>query len=387
MKVTFFSNYLNHHQLSFCEEMLELTNGDFRFVACTPIKEERLKLGYEDMNCKPFVIRAYENCNTFDEAMKLAVESDIAIHGSAPECFIQARMEIGLPTFRYSERFFKKGFWKSWDPRVIYNNYKRHKKYRNKPLYMLCASAFTAVDTKRIGAYKNKCYKWGYFPDVKYYEDVEKLMSEKEPNHILWAGRLIGWKHPEYAIEIARRLKADGYDFKLNMIGTGALAELLEKAVAHNGLEDCVSFLGSMSPEEVRRYMEKSAIYLFTSDQNEGWGAVLNESMNSACAVVASHLIGSVPFVVNNGENGFIYESENADQLYEKVKFLLDNPQKRENIGRAAYVTMIEQWNARNAAKRFYELAKAVIEEKKASDIFSDGVCSKAEVLSNNWLK
>ena len=49
--------------------------------------------------------------------------------------------------------------------------------------------------------------------------------------------------------------------------------------------------------------MEKSEIFLFTSDKGEGWGAVLNESMNSACAVVASHAIGSVPFLLKDGEN------------------------------------------------------------------------------------
>ena len=33
--------------------------------------------------------------------------------------------------------------------------------------------------------------------------------------------------------------------------------------------------------------MEQADIYLFTSDRNEGWGAVANEAMNSACAMVA----------------------------------------------------------------------------------------------------
>jgi hypothetical protein len=36
-----------------------------------------------------------------------------------------------------------------------------------------------------------------------------------------------------------------------------------------------------MPPEEVRVHMEQSNIYLFTSDFGEGWGAVLNEAMNS----------------------------------------------------------------------------------------------------------
>ncbi len=51
--------------------------------------------------------------------------------------------------------------------------------------------------------------------------------------------------------------------------------------------------LGAMSPDKVRAYMERADVFLFTSDFNEGWGAVLNESMNSGCAVVASHAMVS----------------------------------------------------------------------------------------------
>ena len=75
-------------------------------------------------------------------------------------------------------------------------------------------------------------------------------------------------------------------------------------------LEDCVHMLGAMSPDEVRKHMEQANIFLFTSDRNEGWGAVLNEAMNSGCAVVASHAIGSVPYLIKNGNNGYIYENE-----------------------------------------------------------------------------
>ena len=82
-----------------------------------------------------------------------------------------------------------------------------------------------------------------------------------------------------------------------------------------------------MKPEQVREYMEKSEIHIFTSDRNEGWGAVLNESMNSACVPVANKAIGSVPYLINDGNNGFMYKDEN--ELYEKVKYLLNNDKDR----------------------------------------------------------
>lgn len=86
MKITFFSNFLNHHQLPFCLEMNKKANVEFRFVATEAIPEERLKLGYENMNSSyDFVIRAYESEEEYQRALALAYESDVVIIGSAPE--------------------------------------------------------------------------------------------------------------------------------------------------------------------------------------------------------------------------------------------------------------------------------------------------------------
>ena len=50
MKVVFLSNYLNHHQLPFCLEMYKKYGNDFKFVSTVKINEERLRLGYKDMD-------------------------------------------------------------------------------------------------------------------------------------------------------------------------------------------------------------------------------------------------------------------------------------------------------------------------------------------------
>ena len=75
MRVALFSNFLNHHQLPFCEEMWKLTNGNFTFVATEEIPQERLQMGYADMNrAFPFVLRTYESVRAEEEATRLAQE-------------------------------------------------------------------------------------------------------------------------------------------------------------------------------------------------------------------------------------------------------------------------------------------------------------------------
>ena len=149
-------------------------------------------------------------------------------------------------------------------------------------------------------------------------------------------------------------------------------------------LDDCVHMLGGMRPEQVREYMERADIYLFTSDFNEGWGAVLNESMNSGCAVVASHAIGSVPFLIEDGRNGFVYKNGDIEDLDSKVVLLLNQPDLRMAIGKRAYRTIKEVWNAHVAAERFLALVMNLTNGEKATQIYN-GPCSSAPILRNNW--
>ena len=99
---------------------------------------------------------------------------------------------------------------------------------------MLCASAYTAGDFALVGAYKNKAYKWGYFPETKTY-DIDKLLEMKRSAimEILWVGRFLGLKHPEAAIEVARRLRNDNINFKLRMIGAGEKEQGIRQLIAN----------------------------------------------------------------------------------------------------------------------------------------------------------
>ena len=115
---------------------------------------------------------------------------------------------------------------------------------------------------------------------------------------------------------------------------------------------------------------------MFTSDRNDGWGAVVTEAMNSGCAVVASNSAGVTPFLINDGKSGMIYKNDNVDELYEKVKWLLDNEEKRKEISKNAYKTIKEQWNAENAAERLLTLIAKIISGEKTDNLFTDGVCS-----------
>ena len=376
--VVFLSNYFNHHQKPFSDAMFARLGLGYTFVETTKMPEVRKKLGYSDDD-KPSYVKFYNG----QECQALIDDADVVIFGSAPITFINNRKRKGKLTFRYSERIYKSKAQIYKCPSYFYHFHKVPKWYKN--FYLLCASAYASADYAKALVFINKAYKWGYFPEAKKYDDIDSLISSKDSKRILWCGRFLDWKHPEAAIEVAKRLRDEGYDFQMDIIGMGNMEGALCRLNAKNGLIDRVHLLGSMSPEEVRTHMEQASIYLFTSDRHEGWGAVLNESMNSACAVVASHAIGSVPFLIEHEKNGLIYRDGDVDDLYQKVKFLLDNPKERVKIAQNAYETIVNEWNAENAADCFLILAEQLIDSKKKAFPFDCGVCSKARILKDNW--
>lgn len=371
--IVFVSNYFNHHQRPFSNAMYGILGDGYKFIETVPMEEERLKMGWKVESFPSYVITYDDYDKNKEKCIELIDNADVVIIGSAPNELILNRIKENKLVFRCAERMFKK---KTEYLKYPIRFYRWNKMVpKNKPIYMLCSSAYTSKDFAILGLFKGKCFKWGYFPETKKYENVDALIENKKPNSIIWVARFIDWKHPEIAIEVARRLKQDGFDFELNMIGNGVMLDDMKQKVVDLDLGDKVHILGSMKPEEVREYMEKSKIHLFTSDRREGWGAVLNESMNSACAVVANKSIGATSYLINDGENGFSYK--NIDDLYEKVKWLLQNSESRSAMAKKAYESIINCWNAEFAANRFMELAEITLNNEEVCN-FEYGPCSKA---------
>lgn len=372
LNICFVSNYINHHQIPFCTAMIRQMEmrGDgstFCFVQTQKMEEERIRMGWDENNVPDFVVKYYENPEKVQERVDAC---DLVIFGGCDdESFIQNRLRMGRPVLRYCERMYKSGQWKAVSPRGLKQKYHDHTRYRKAPVYVLCAGGYVADDFHIVRAYPGKMFCFGYFPETKTY-DVDRLMQEKgypvdngsRIPYLLWTGRMIDWKHPELALETARYLKEKGIPFHMDMIGGGALEEEMKRLCREYQLEEQVDFPGFLPPQEVRKYMEKADVYLFTSDRGEGWGAVANESMNSGCAIVMNHMIGAAPYLILNGENGFLYRDGDRQMLFHRVEELVQNPELRQRLGRKACATIQNTWNAENAAEKVTELIRKILD-------------------------
>jgi glycosyltransferase involved in cell wall biosynthesis len=380
MKLTLVSNYINHHQIPVSNELYNKLGDDYCFIQTQPMEEERVKMGWDcDVNKIPYLKLFYEEP---DKCRKLIMDSDIVIFGGVEdESYIKPRLDAGKIVIRYSERLYKEGQWKSISPRGRKKKYEDHTQYADKDVYLLCSGAYVASDFNIVHAYPNKKYTWGYFPKTINY-DIDELLAKKQHDktRLLWAGRFINWKHPEYAIKVAKYLKDKGATFHLDMVGSGELDSELKKLTTDYKLEENVTFQGSMPPEKVRGFMEEANIFMFTSNYLEGWGAVLNESMNSACAVVAGHGIGAVPYLLRHGENGLVYRNEDFNEFKNQVLTLATNRDLQIKLGTNAYNTIAYEWSNKEAADRLYSFCSNLMEKKIST--YPSGPLSPAPLIS-----
>jgi len=376
MKVTLISNFLNHHQIPFCNELYALLGEDFKFISTMATPAQFVDGGYDYRTDYSYHIKSYLNHDLYDEALKLSVRSDVVILGEASYIFVKERLKENKLTFRYAERIFR-GALQVFNLKHIYHILNRHTRYRNKEFYLLSTGGYASKDYCSLFAYPKKCFKWGYFTSVDSINiDLQIKEKDNEKIEILWVSRYIRLKHPELVVKLAKVLKEKKKKFHITMIGSGLLYEKIREKILIEGLEKNISQIGNLSNKLVLEKMKKSNIFIFTSNRKEGWGAVLNEAMSNGCASVVSEDIGAAPYLIKDGVNGLLFKTNNLKDFSTKVISLIDDETLRKSISKSAYLTIHEIWSPKNAAHQFINLANSLLVGEVVMPI--EGPCSSA---------
>ena len=127
--------------------------------------------------------------------------------------------------------------------------------------------------------------------------------------------------------EVAKRLKAGGYNFQWYIVGDGNMREEIEQDIQEKGVVDCVHLLGHRS--NPYPYIQNCDIYV-QSSYMEGFCTSTMEAKILGKAVVTTNVPGMREQFVS-GENGLIVESS-VQGLFDGIRRLLDDPVLRERI-------------------------------------------------------
>ncbi len=172
--------------------------------------------------------------------------------------------------------------------------------------------------------------------------------------------RIEDYKGHLYLVEAARLLKERGVTgFRVLIAGTGSFEGEVARAVKEMGVEDVVTMLGFRS--DVAGVLSALDVQLNASYGTEATSLALLEGMSLGLPTVASDYGGN-PWVIKDGEEGFLFPSRDAAALADAMERLIKDPGLRRDMGRRALERFEREFTgavfARNTEKIYLDILK-----------------------------
>jgi glycosyltransferase involved in cell wall biosynthesis len=149
---------------------------------------------------------------------------------------------------------------------------------------------------------------------------------------VTYAGRLHNVKGPDVFLRAAALVYSNNPEVKFLMIGDGRMRAELVSLTNELGLSAAVCMPGEIRP--VKGIFQKSSVVVCSS-RSEGFPNVVLEAMAVGAPVVASR-VGGVEELINNREDGFLFESENSEELASIIMMLLSDREGAAEVGSRA---------------------------------------------------
>jgi glycosyltransferase involved in cell wall biosynthesis len=144
---------------------------------------------------------------------------------------------------------------------------------------------------------------------------------------VLYVGAMNQTKGADILISAVKLIRSQGYKVTLDLYGSGDPQKYADLGpwLCHHGL---IPF------EMVQPTMQKYDL-LITPSRHDGWGVVVNEALLQGVPVIASSRVGAKVMIEASGA-GLVFESENVNDLVEKIKMVMLNPVLLDEMKRKA---------------------------------------------------
>lgn len=145
-------------------------------------------------------------------------------------------------------------------------------------------------------------------------------------------------------------------DCLLVLVGDGPLTEELKKMSENAGLDSHVIFVGQR--DNVEHYLKAFDIFVLNS-KTEGLSYAILEAMASGLPIVATD-VGGNSQIIDNGENGILYEQGDEKKLSEALIDIIKNQERLSRMGAMARKKVLEKYSLDAMVRQYDLLYKAV---------------------------
>lgn len=183
--------------------------------------------------------------------------------------------------------------------------------------------------------------------------------EEPVPATILSVGNLIAIKGHEHLLRALATVRKHRPSVRCEIIGDGPERSSLQRLATELGLAENVRFLGRQRRTQVAEAMRRCTMFVLPS-RYEALGCVYLEAMCSGKAVVACRGQG-IEEVIQQGTNGWLVDAGDAPGLANSLTVLLQQPDLRRRMGKAARRTILQGLTLEHQTARLVRLYRECV--------------------------
>lgn len=181
--------------------------------------------------------------------------------------------------------------------------------------------------------------------------------GEREASRLLFVGRLNAQKGIEQLLDALAQMRVPA---RLDVIGDGPDAAVLQQRAASLGVADRVQWHGSLPQPRLVDYYRRATALVVPSVE-EGFGLVAVEAQLCETPVVA-YASGGLRESIEDEATGYLVPPGDAAALAARLDAVLSDPD-RERVGRAGRQSALARFAPESVARRYAQLYRSVLEK------------------------
>lgn len=150
--------------------------------------------------------------------------------------------------------------------------------------------------------------------------DYTADLEPRTANRLVFVGRVTLEKEIDVILRAIPRIDPE-LDVSLTVVGDGDQRKSLEKLAQDLGIADRVRFTGRVSDQQLRAHLTEASVFVIASIA-ELQSIATMEAMASGLPIVAANAM-ALPHLVQEGENGHLFQAGNDRELAEHVEAVL----------------------------------------------------------------
>lgn len=187
----------------------------------------------------------------------------------------------------------------------------------------ICLTEFFRIKMREAGVPESKLFVRPNFVRSPALQADEKTSN----GYALFMGRLSPEKGCWTLIHAFEQMPA----VKLKIVGTGPMEQELRDYIRDKKLQN-IEVLGFKSGAEKWDILRNSFCLVLPSEWYENFPISALEGFMASKPVIASRM-GGLPYIVEEGKSGLLFESGNAGELAGRIQYLADRPEEAMRMG------------------------------------------------------